>query len=368
MVRSRHHALPYKLAALPWTLMILLALLATIGLSVQYSVAGLTLEGRPVDALIRMGVAATAMLSMAMIPYQWVFRFSYPFYAITLLLLVYVEIAGKIGMGAQRWIDLKFIHIQPSEMMKLALPLALAQYFSTAGLYDVRRWLFLLPAITGIILPVILVLLQPDLGTATLIAAGAFAVFIAAGVPWRFFGWGLLGLLLALPIAWHYGLHDYQKNRVLTFIDPSRDPQGAGYHITQSKIAFGAGGLWGQGLGRGTQTQLDFIPEKHTDFAFAAWAEETGLIGTLSLVVLCALITLACYRIALRAENHQARLVGVAIATMFFLYSFINMAMVMGLLPVVGIPLPLVSYGGTAMLTLLTSIGLLCSIHIHRGR
>jgi rod shape determining protein RodA len=357
-----------KLRHFPWGILLLLLCLLAVGTMVQYSVAGMSWEGRPTNFLLRFGVAALAMLAVSLIPYTWILGLSYPLYGITLLLLLYVDVAGKVGMGAQRWIDLKIIHIQPSEMMKIALPLALARYFGSAGLFDSGRLLFLLPAVVGIVLPVGLVLAQPDLGTATLIAAGALVVFIAAGVPWKYFLIGATAFLLALPLAWEYGLRDYQKNRVLTFLDPARDPRGTGYHITQSTIAFGAGGLHGQGLGRGTQTQLDFIPEKHTDFAFAVWAEEQGFLGTLGLVLLCACITLAAYRIAFRAPTHAARLLALGVASMFFLYSFINMGMVMGLLPVVGIPLPLVSYGGTAMLTLMTGFGLLASVQIHAQR
>jgi rod shape determining protein RodA len=276
-----------------------------------------------------------------------------------------VEIAGEIGMGAQRWIDLRVIQLQPSEIMKIALVLALARYFHRLSLEEVRSpFALVLPAAMAVV-PAALVMLQPDLGTATVLLMLGGGLFLLAGVRlWKFVLVIAVGLA-ALPVAWSF-LHGYQKDRILIFLNPSSDPLGAGYHITQSKIAFGSGGLFGKGYGQGTQAQLDFLPERHTDFIFTMIAEEWGLLGTLAILLLFTLVFAYGYAIAFSSKSHFGRLLAVGITLNLFLYMFVNMAMVMGLIPVVGVPLPMISYGGTAMLTVLFGFGLLMSVYINR--
>jgi rod shape determining protein RodA len=281
------------------------------------------------------------------------------------LLLLAVEIMGDIGMGAQRWIDLGFFQIQPSEVMKIAIVLALARYFHGRTAEDVGRPVTLLPPLVMVLLPALLVLRQPDLGTTGMLILGAGAMFFAAGVrAWKFIV--VLALFGAMvPVGWTM-LHEYQRQRVLTFMDPSRDPLGAGYHITQSKIALGSGGVTGKGFMQGTQSHLSFLPEKQTDFIFTMYAEEFGLIGGIALLILFISVVMYALSVSLRARTVFGRLVAVGVGSTFFLYYFINIAMVMGLIPVVGVPLPLVSYGGTAMLTLMIAFGLLACVNTHR--
>jgi len=292
-------------------------------------------------------------------------RLSYLIFGVGVVLLIAVELFGRIGMGAQRWLDLGVIHVQPSEIMKISLVLTLARYFHGLSYEEVGqiRWLVLPLAI--VLFPVILVIKQPDLGTAMLLLASSGAVFFFAGVrAWKF----ILVIIAggsALPVLWTL-LHDYQKKRVLTFMNPEQDPLGSGYHILQSKIALGSGGFSGKGFMQGTQSHLSFLPEKQTDFIFTMLAEEHGLIGAMVLISLYILLIAYGYAIALRARSQFSRLLAGGLTTMLFLYVFINIAMVSGLVPVVGVPLPLVSYGGTAMMTLLVGIGLLINCYVHR--
>jgi len=305
------------------------------------------------------------MLTVAVVDIRFWMRQAYLIYFVGLLLLVYVDVAGEIGMGAQRWIDLKFFQLQPSEIMKVAIVMALARYFHGLDLDEVARPLPLIVPLGMIAMPAGLVLVQPDLGTAGMLIMVGGAMFFAAGVRlWKFAVVGF-GAMAVIPIAWNF-MREYQRQRILTFLDPESDPLGAGYHILQSKIAFGSGGVFGKGFLEGTQSHLSFLPERQTDFIFTMLAEEFGLVGSLGLLSLYALVIVIGYAIALRSRNHFGRLVAVGITTNLFLYVFINAAMVMGLIPVVGIPMPLISYGGTAMITVLFSMGLLMSIHIHR--
>lgn len=268
-------------------------------------------------------------------------------------------------MGAQRWIDLGAVNLQPSELMKVALVLALARYFHGSNIEEIGRPLFLLPPMLMVAAPTMLVLRQPDLGTAVMLVIGSGAIFFVAGVRIWKFAVLLVATLISAPISWQF-LREYQKQRVLTFLNPESDPLGSGYHIIQSKIALGSGGLFGKGFMQGSQSHLSFLPEKQTDFIFTMLAEEFGLIGGLVLLGLYILILAYGFSIANCSRNHFGRLVSMGVTTTFFLYVFINIAMVMGLIPVVGVPLPLVSYGGTAMMTLLFGFGLLLSVHINR--
>ncbi|GHU05241.1 rod shape-determining protein RodA [Alphaproteobacteria bacterium] len=358
-------SIPEKLWRVSWSFVLLIVLIASLGFLTLYSAAGGSMAPWASRQIVRFGVGVAVLLVMAMIDIRFWMKWAYVFYGAGLILLVAVEFKGSVGMGAQRWIDLGVIQIQPSEIMKIALILALARYFHGLNYQDVGRITLLIPPIVMVLAPVLLVLKQPDLGTAMMLFLGGVAIFFIAGVRlWKFAVVLLLGLAAA-PIAWRF-LHEYQKKRILIFLDPEKDPLGAGYHITQSKIALGSGGTFGKGYMKGPQSYLDFLPEKHTDFIFTMIGEEWGMVGGATLVTLYALVLIFGFVISLRARSQFARLVGLGFSTTFFLYVFINIAMVMGLAPVVGVPLPLISYGGTAMLTLLIGFGLLLSIHVHR--
>jgi rod shape determining protein RodA len=364
-VRAAPLSVGEKLARIAWPLVALVLLLGLVGYALLYSAAGGSHTPWAFRHGIRLVVMTGLAVAIALIDIKKLFRLAYPTYGLVLLLLVAVKIVGEINKGAQRWIDLGFVQLQPSELMKLALVLALARYFHAAYLEEVRRPLFLLPPLLMILSPVVLVLKQPDLGTAGMLGmVGTAMLFLGGMAIWKFLAAGVLAAA-ALPIAWAQ-LHDYQRQRVMTFLDPENDPLGAGYHIIQSKIAIGSGGLWGRGYLRGTQAQLSFLPEKHTDFAFTMLAEETGFVGAVAVLALVLAITLAGTAIALRAESHFARLLAAGVTCNFALYAIINVAMVTGLIPVVGVPLPLVSYGGTAMLTVMIGLGLLLNVQVHR--
>jgi rod shape determining protein RodA len=354
-----------KLWQVSWSFVLLITLVCGIGFLTLYSAANGNIEPWASRQMLRFVIGLTVMLSVALVDIRSWMRWSYGLYAITLLLLVAVQIRGSVGMGAQRWIDLGFIQLQPSEIMKMTLILALARYFHGATYQEVGRPLFLLPPLVMVLLPVGLVLKQPDLGTALMLILASGATFFLAGVRiWKF------ALILgagagAVPVVWQF-MREYQRQRITTFLNPESDPLGAGYHILQSKIALGSGGMFGKGFLLGTQSHLNFLPEKQTDFIFTMLAEEWGMMGGLVLVGLYSLIIVYGYAMSLKSRNHFGRLVGVGLTTTFFLYVFINIAMVMGLVPVVGVPLPLISYGGTSMLTLLFGFGLIMSVHIHR--
>jgi rod shape determining protein RodA len=295
-------------------------------------------------------------------------------YAISVLLLLYVEFFGTVGMGAQRWIDLGFMRLQPSELTKITLVMILAAYYDWLDLGKTSRPLHVVAPVILIAVPVLLTLRQPDLGTALLLLMGGGAVMFMAGVHWAYFaavigsGVGVVAAVFASRGTGWQLLQDYQYRRIDTFLDPSNDPLGAGYHITQSQIALGSGGWTGRGFMQGTQSRLNFLPEKHTDFIFTTLAEEFGFVGAASLLVLYLLILAFCIVTAWAARDRFASLLVLGIAVAFFLYFAVNMAMVMGLAPVVGVPLPLVSYGGSAMLVLMVAFGLVQSAHIHRPR
>jgi rod shape determining protein RodA len=305
------------------------------------------------------------MLAAALIDIRHWFRISYWFYGVALLLIVAVDARGVIGMGAQRWIDLGFIQLQPSELMKIALIVALARYFHCLPAENNGRIIDLIAPAGMILVPVVLVLKQPDLGTAMMLVASGGIIFFLAGVRLWVFAAGAVAAAAGAPLIWSM-LRDYQRARLTTFLSPDADPLGAGYHIMQSKIALGSGGLFGKGFLLGTQTHLSFLPERQTDFIFTMIAEEFGLIGGLALLGLYALVVVYGFTIALRSRNQFGRILGLGLATNFFLYVFINTAMVIGLIPVVGVPLPLISYGGSAMVTVMLGFGLLMNVSIHR--
>jgi rod shape determining protein RodA len=354
-----------KLAEFNWGFLLLLTLIASIGIAMLYSVAEGSFTPWAMRQAGRFAAGACIMLVVAMVDLRLWMRLAYPFYAFALVMLVAVEVIGFVGMGAQRWLDLGFISIQPSEVMKVTLILALARYFHGLTLDEISHLRNMLVPLLLTVVPVGLVVLQPDLGTAILLLASGAILFFVAGLRWRYFIIAGSGILAAIPIIWSR-LHDYQRNRVLTFLEPERDPLGTGYHIMQSKIALGSGGMFGKGFMEGTQSQLNFLPEKHTDFIFTMLGEELGLVGGLVLLTLYFVVLMFSLNVSLQCRNQFGRLLAMGVSMIFFFYIFINAAMVMGLLPVVGVPLPLVSYGGTSMLSLMFAFGLLMSVHIHR--
>lgn len=356
-----------KLLQLNWSLVLLVTVVASIGFAVLYSAAHGSAEPWMDAQIKRFGLGVLGMLILALIDLRLYMRFAYAFYAVAFILLVYVEFLGEIGMGAQRWINLGFMQLQPSEMMKIALVLSLARYFHGVDWEAVGKPWVLIPPTLLAVAPAGLVMKQPDLGTAgTLMIVGG-AMFFAAGVRWWKFAIIISVGIVGAYFAWNSSLlHDYQKARILTFLDPESDVRGAGYHIIQSKIALGSGGVWGKGFLQGTQSHLDFLPERHTDFIFTMFAEEWGLVGGIVLLTLYSMLVLYGVIIALRCRSQFGKMMAFGLSFNLFTYFFINTAMVMGLIPVVGVPLPLISYGGTAMMTVLAGFGLMMSAYVHR--
>jgi len=354
-----------KISGMSWSLLLLIIIMAGIGFLALYSAASGNLDPWASRQMMRFAVGLVGLFVVSLIDIRWWYKLAYPLYILGFVLLIIVEIMGHTGMGAQRWINLGFIQLQPSEFMKIVTVMALARYFHAAHLSDMRSIKFLIPAALLILAPVGLVLLQPDLGTSLMIVMAGLSVFFIAGAPlWMFISGGVI-TVLSMPVAWFF-MHDYQKRRVETFLNPESDPLGAGYHITQSKIALGSGGVEGKGFLQGTQSRLNFLPEKQTDFIFTLWAEEWGLLGGFFLLAIAGAIFFLGYRIAMGCKHAYGRILTVGLTVNFSLYVFINIGMVMGLLPVVGAPLPLVSYGGTSMLAILISFGLIQSCHVHR--
>ena len=359
-------SLGQKLLHMHWFFILLLCATATVGFAMLYSAAGGDLDPWASRQMVRFALGLFGMTVVAVTDIRLWLRFSYGVYFVVLALLIAVEISGFVGMGAQRWINLGIFNVQPSELMKVAVVLALARYFHGGSIEEIERPTFLIPPLLMVAVPAFLILRQPDLGTTIMVVAASIGIFFAAGVRiWKFALVGALGLVSA-PVAWFYLLRDYQRARIMTFINPEQDTLGSGYHIIQSKIALGSGGVFGKGYLMGTQGHLNFLPEKQTDFIFTMLAEEFGLVGGLGLLALYILLLFYGFSISLSSRNHFGRLLGMGVTITFFLYIFINIAMVMGLIPVVGVPLPLVSYGGTAMLTILFGFGLLMCVHINR--
>lgn len=345
---------------------LMIVLLAAIGVTILYSAANGDWYRWALPQLMRFGLGMAVMLFLAFVDVRLFLRYSYLFYFVVLALLVIVEVKGHVGMGAQRWIDLKFMKLQPSELMKIALVLALARYFNATTLQNIETIKGILVPLVMVVAPVGLVMIQPDLGTALMLLFTAGAMFFVVGVQLWKFGLVIAGGIVSLPVAWHF-LHTYQKNRVLTFLDPERDPLGAGYHIIQSKIALGSGGIFGKGFLNGTQGHLNFLPEKHTDFIFTMLSEEFGMIGG-SIVILLNFILIAySFIFALRSASYFGKLVAIGLTTSYFLYVIINIAMVLGLLPVVGVPLPLISYGGTVIISVMAGFGIILSVNTNRN-
>ena len=357
-----------------WPLFFLLLAVSATGFMMLYSVAGGSFEPWAAAQMERFAIGIVGMFIIAFIHIRFWRRVAPIAYIVSLILLIVVYFFGETGMGAQRWIDLGFMQLQPSEVMKVSLILALAMYYDWLDPERVSRPIWVLLPLVITLIPVVMVLQQPDLGTAILLALGAGVVMFLAGVSLWYFaialaaGGGLITVvMMSRGESWQI-LKDYQFRRIETFINPALDPLGSGYHITQSKIALGSGGLSGRGYMQGTQSRLNFLPEKHTDFIFTTLAEEFGFIGSISLLLVYAAITVFVILSAINNRDRFAGLVTGGLGAVFFFFFTVNMAMVMGLVPVVGVPLPLVSYGGTAMLVLLGAFGLIQSAHIHRPR
>lgn len=336
--------------------------LCSLGLVILYSASGMDR-----DVVFRQGgrmlLALGLMLLFAQIPPAQLVRWSFWVYLAGVVLLIMVLIAGDIGKGARRWLDLGIVRFQPSELMKLAVPMLAAWYISERSIPPGKS--STVAVCTLVLIPVLLIGKQPDMGTALLVGVAGFAVLFVAGISWRLLGGLALGAALSTPVIWYF-MHDYQRKRVLTFLDPEQDPLGAGYHIIQSMIAIGSGGLYGKGWLNGTQSHLEFLPERSTDFIFSVYCEEFGFMGVLLLCGLYLFVIGRSLYLALNAQETYGRLLGAGLALTFFIYIFVNMGMVMGQLPVVGVPLPLISQGGTALVTLMIGFGMLMSIHSHR--
>jgi len=365
---------PRKILYLSWPIALLLLSVGCVGFLMLYSVAGGSLQPWAEPQMKRFAAGFALMLIIAMVPIWFWRNVAALAYAVSVALLFAVELFGEVGMGAQRWIDLGFMRLQPSELAKITLVMLLAAYYDWLPIKKVSHPLWVALPVFFILLPTALVVIQPDLGTSLLLVFAGAAVMFVAGVHWAYFAAVIaagIGVVVAVfksrGTSWQL-LKDYQYRRIDTFLDPSQDPLNAGYHITQSKIALGSGGWGGKGFMQGTQSRLNFLPEKHTDFIFTTLAEEFGFIGAASLLTLYALIIIFCINTAITNKDRFSALLTIGIAVTFFLFFAVNMLMVMGLAPVVGVPLPLVSYGGSAMLVLLAAFGMMQSAHVHKPR
>jgi rod shape determining protein RodA len=363
--RERSFGIAGKFLRINWLFMLCICLLAGVGYAALYSAAGGSPQPYAQGQIIRFAGMMVAVLCIAMVDIRIIAKISWPSYVLGILLLLVVMKFGHTGLGAKRWISVGGIELQPSELMKLFLAMALAAYFKRASPEMTGNILFVLPAVLAIMIPFGLILKEPNLGTAVITAAIGGVVMLAAGVRWWWFAIIIAIIAVSAPVLFDH-LHAYQKARITTFLNPGSDPLGAGYNIIQSKIALGSGGFFGQGYLHGTQNQLNFLPEKQTDFVFTIIAEEFGYFGSMVvLALLFAIVTLAFYT-AMTCNHVYGRLVALGIGTNFFLYCFVNLSMVMGLIPVGGVPLPLISYGGSALTAVMLGFGVLQSIHVHR--
>lgn len=363
---KRRSGLAGRIGAVPVTFVLSVIILACVGFAALYSAAGGHWDPWARQQAIRFMFGFIMMLAVAITDIKWIFRIAYPFWFFCVALLVLVEIAGVVGMGAQRWLDLGFINLQPSDLSKVAIVLALARYYHGLQASDIKRLRALVVPAVITLVPVVLIVMQPDLGTSLMILMIAAVMVFIGGAPWWLFAGGIGLCTAVIPTAFHF-LHEYQKKRILTFLNPESDPLGAGYHITQSKIAIGSGGLNGKGYLEGSQAHLNFLPEKHTDFIFTLLAEEWGFTGVAALLGLFSFILWQGYRIAFRARQNFGRLLALGLITNYAIYIVINIGMIVGLMPVVGEPLPLISYGGTAMISTLFAFGMILCVAVNRN-
>jgi len=357
-----------KVTEIDWRIVGLLCVIAGTGAAMLYSITGGHWQPWAADHLVRFGFMLVVMLGLAMVHPKWWFRGAYPLYGLLLVMVLMIEFTplGYVAGGARNWLNLGVIRIQPAEFMKLGLVLALARWYHNHTAQEARwSWKLLIPA--GMIgLPFILVAKQPDLGSAMIIGLTGGAIMFLAGLSWRVIAAGAAAAVAIIPPFVMFGMHDYQRNRVLTFLSPESDPSGTGYNIIQSKIALGSGGVLGKGYGLGSQSQLEFLPERHTDFIFSTVAEEFGFVGSFGLLACYVGVILIALRIASLAHSHFGRIAAAGMTTFFALFVLINGAMVMGLAPVVGVPMPLLSYGGSSMMTVMIGFGLVLSTRVHR--
>jgi rod shape determining protein RodA len=353
--------IPQPLARLPWRLLFLVGGITAIGLLTLYSAAGGSLTPWALKQALIFGIFLTVAVTMSWVKESTIKQVSFPLYGVVLVLLILVEMLGFVGKGAQRWLDIGPIRLQPSEFMKPAIVLVLARFYDLLPPADIRRWRAIWPAALLLGVPVLLILVQPDLGTAMMVLLIGLTVMFVAGVPWWLFAGGAAAVGIAAPIAFSL-MHEYQRQRVLIFLNPEADPLGAGYHITQSKIAIGSGGLFGKGYLQGSQSHLDYLPEGHTDFVFSTMVEEWGFVGGLILILAFALVIRWGMKVSTRARSRFAQLTAAGLSATIFFYFSVNLMMVMGLAPVVGIPLPLVSFGGSAVMNVMLCLGVLMSL------
>ena len=355
-----------KLMEINWGLVLLIVLIAIAGIAMLYSVAGGHFQPWALRQIGHFTLGLIVMLLAATIDIRMWMSLAYPAYGVALLLLIAVDVVGHVGLGAQRWISLGPLDLQPSELMKISLVLALSRYLHGKSVEEVSKPVPLAIGLAMIAVPAIFVFLQPNLGTTLIIVADGCSLLFLAGLSWWWIAPTLAAVAAAVPLAWRFWLHDYQKARVETFLNPEADSLGAGWNITQAKIAIGSGGVSGKGFLQGTQSRLNFLPEKQTDFIWTSFCEEFGFVGALALLILFAVVIFYGLQTAISARSQFGRLLAMGVILNFFFYIMINGAMVMGLIPVVGIPMPLLSYGGSAMLTVMFGFGLLMSVHIHR--
>lgn len=355
-----------KLFEVNWGLVLLITIIASVGFAMLYSVAGGSFSPWAGKQMMRFVVGFLLMIVVAMVDIRRWLSLAYPAYVVSLALLIGVEVAGRVGLGAQRWLSLGPVDIQPSELMKIALVLALARFLHGQSVEDISRPSRLIIPLIMIGMPAGLVAIQPNLGTTIILVLDGASLLFLAGLSWWWIVPTISAAVAAVPVAWRFVLHDYQKARVMTFLNPESDALGAGWNITQAKIAIGSGGAAGKGFLQGSQSRLNFLPEKETDFIFTNYGEEFGFVGCVALLILFGVVIGHGIQIAMSARSQFARLLSMGITLNFFFYIMINGAMVMGLIPVVGIPMPLISYGGSAMLTVMFGFGLLLSVHVHR--
>jgi rod shape determining protein RodA len=359
--------IPAPILGLPWRVILILTALVCCGATVLYSAAGGSFSPYAGKHLMRFAIYLAMAIIMSRLPLEFWKKITFPAYAITLILLIFVEITGQIGGNSQRWINLGFITLQPSELMKPVLVLATAWFFDRLPANRINSFDVFLPMAGLLILPCILVIIQPDFDAAIVFAFCVIIVGFLAGLPLKYFLIGGGGAAVLAPLVYFFGLRPYQQNRVLIFFNPESDPLGAGYHIMQSKIAIGSGGLFGKGFMQGTQSHLDYLPEGHTDFVFATMAEEWGLLGGLIIIGLFYLLMRWCIEVALKSNRRYGKLVAMGMTCTIFFYIAINLLMAMGLFPVAGIPLPFISHGGSSMLTIMICIGIIMSVDRHPG-
>lgn len=354
-----------RLKVMNWSLIVLVTTIACIGFASLYSASNGSLEPWASRQILRFIFSLGLMFAIGFTDIRLIYRAAWPAYGICIVLLIMVHLFGHVGMGAQRWLDLGVVKVQPSELMKIATIMVLARYFHGIEISQIKKLKTLMVPLGIVLLPFVLIVTQPNLGTGLTVVFVSAALLFAAGISMWIFILGAAAAAAAIPVVWMF-MHDYQKNRVMTFLNPESDPLGTGFHIMQSKIALGSGGIFGKGFLEGSQSHLNFLPEKHTDFIFTLWAEEFGLVGGIFLLGLLGLVFLNGYWIAFRSRSTFGRLLAFGLMVNFSIYIFINIAMVMGLIPVVGIPFPLMSYGGTSMIAVMIGFGIMQSCHINR--